>query len=216
LVSFLGALVIEPRLEASVMEPFCKKTRSPSFTAITSAFALPQTMDGGHDELAVLGLVLKVGHLAIRDQTDALGFEPGLQREDQGVILVVDGSLDARERFNAGKLEHEAVQVTLELNGAVPGLEGEGGGPHNQNSVSKNPGESQSVMQLAPNASSSARLSFSNSIRSCMENPIEVTGTFARRLSTSLASECDLCCSLNSTVSSNTVLPALFSEGIDL
>src|ERR1039458_4729659 len=36
LVSFLGALVIEPRLEASVMEPFCMKTRSPSFTAITS------------------------------------------------------------------------------------------------------------------------------------------------------------------------------------
>lgn len=33
------------------------------------------------------------------------------------------------------------------------------------------PGESQSVMQLAPNASSSALLSFSNSIRSCMENP---------------------------------------------
>src|ERR1035441_4536258 len=31
LVSFLGALVIEPRLEASVMEPFCKKTKSPSF-----------------------------------------------------------------------------------------------------------------------------------------------------------------------------------------
>ena len=36
LVSFAGALVIEPRLEASVMEPFCRKTRSPSFTAITS------------------------------------------------------------------------------------------------------------------------------------------------------------------------------------
>src|ERR1022692_1327166 len=85
-----------------------------------------------------------------------------------------------------------------------------------QNSVSKNPGESQSVMQLAANASSPAWLSFSNSIRSSMENPIEVTGTFARRLSTSLAIAFDLCRSLNSTVSSKTVLPSLCSEGIDL
>src|ERR1039458_2958888 len=34
LVSLAGALVMEPRLEASVMEPFCMKTRSPGFTAI--------------------------------------------------------------------------------------------------------------------------------------------------------------------------------------
>jgi hypothetical protein len=47
------------------MEPFCRKTRSPSFTAITFALALPQTMDAGHDELAVFGLVIEVGHLAI-------------------------------------------------------------------------------------------------------------------------------------------------------
>src|ERR1035438_8440820 len=38
LVSLRGAHVIDPRLEASVMEPFCKKTRSPSFTATTSLF----------------------------------------------------------------------------------------------------------------------------------------------------------------------------------
>ena len=80
----------------------------------------------------------------------------------------------------------------------------------------ENPGESQSVMQLAPNAFSSALLSFSNSSRSCMENPIDVTGTFARRRSTSLAIECALYFSLNSTVSSNTVLPSMFSEGIYL
>src|ERR1035437_7365496 len=36
LVNLAGALVIEPRLEASVMEPFCRKTRSPSSTAIRS------------------------------------------------------------------------------------------------------------------------------------------------------------------------------------
>jgi len=41
-----------------------------------------------------------------------------------------------------------------------------------QNSVSKNAGESQSVMQLAANMSSPAWLSFSSSIRSCMENPV--------------------------------------------
>ena len=36
LVKCGGALVIEPRLEASVMEPFCKKTRSSAPTATVS------------------------------------------------------------------------------------------------------------------------------------------------------------------------------------
>src|ERR1700736_4944582 len=36
LVSLGGALVIDPRLEASVMEPFCTKTTSPSLTPTTS------------------------------------------------------------------------------------------------------------------------------------------------------------------------------------
>src|ERR1022692_1016091 len=85
-----------------------------------------------------------------------------------------------------------------------------------QNAVSKKLGENQSVMQLAARRSSPAWLSFSNSIRSCMENPIEVTGTLARRQSTSLASEFARCFSLKATVSSNTVLPGWFSEGMDL
>ena len=42
--------------------------------------------------------------------------------------------------------------------------------PTNLRSVSKNSGESQSVMRLAANASSSAWLSLSNSIRSCPQN----------------------------------------------
>ena len=46
--------------------------------------------------------------------------------------------------------------------------------------------------------------------------PIDVTGTFARRLSTSLAIEFALYFSSNSTVSSKTVLPSFSSEGIDL
>ena len=66
------------------------------------AFALAQTMGTGDDELAVFGLVIEVCHLAVRDETDPLGFEPSLQRPDQGVVLVVDGSLDARQSFNAG------------------------------------------------------------------------------------------------------------------
>src|SRR5271165_4574443 len=36
LVSFLGALAIDPRLEASVMDAFCTMTISPLFTAIAS------------------------------------------------------------------------------------------------------------------------------------------------------------------------------------
>ena len=62
----------------------------------------------------------------------------------------------------------------------------------------------------------SAWLSFSSSRRSCMEKPIEATGTLARRLSTNLAIEFDTCLSLNSTVSAKTDLPGWFKEGIDL
>jgi len=41
-----------------------------------------------------------------------------------------DGPLDAGESLNARELEKEAPQVALELDGAMPGLEGEGGAPH--------------------------------------------------------------------------------------
>jgi hypothetical protein len=73
------------------------------------AFVPPQATDAGHDELAVFGLVIEVCHLAIRDQTDALGREPRLQGQNQRVVLVVEGSLDARKSFDAGKLGQEAV-----------------------------------------------------------------------------------------------------------
>jgi hypothetical protein len=59
-------------------------------------------------------------------------------------------------------------------------------------------------------------MSFSSSIRSLIENPIDFTGTFARRRSTSLAIECARYFSLNATVSSNTDFPWSVSEGIDL
>ena len=87
-------------------------------------------MDAGHREFAVLGFVIQVGYSAIRDQTDALCFEPGLQGQHQRVILVVNGALDARQRFNAGKLEQETVQVTPEFHGAMPGLERKSRDPH--------------------------------------------------------------------------------------
>ena len=178
------------------MEPFCMKTKSPSFTAITSSLPCRRQWMAVTVNCAVFDLVIEVRHAAIRDQTDTLRFEPGLQGQNQGVVLVVDGSLDAGKSFNAGKFQHETVQVALEFNGTVPGLEGESGGPHVPEFRLEERGESQSVMQVAARASSSAWLSFSNSMRSCIENPIEATGTFARRLSTSLAIACDLCCSI--------------------
>ena len=86
LVSFLGALVIEPRLEASVMEPFCKEDKVAVIHGNHFAFVPPQATDAGHDELAVFGLVIEVCHLAIRDQTDALGREPRVQGQKQRVV----------------------------------------------------------------------------------------------------------------------------------
>ena len=69
--------------------------------------------------------MIEVRHLAIRNQTHPLRFEPCLQGQNQGVLLVVDRSLDAGKRFNTGKLQQEAEQVALEFNGTVPRLEGE-------------------------------------------------------------------------------------------
>jgi hypothetical protein len=86
----------------------------------------------------------------------------------------------------------------------------------NQNSVSKKAGERWSVIRLAPSAASSALASASNSMRSCIENPIEATGTLARRLSTSRAIACGGGRSLKASVSSNTERPASVSDGIDL
>ena len=57
--------------------------------------------------------------------------------------------------------------------------------------------------------------SYQGTIAPTGDSTIQVTGTFARRRSTSLAMECGLCLSLNSTVSSKTDFPALFSDGID-
>lgn len=37
-INFLGALVIQLKLDASVLAPFCKRTKSSSLTAITSIF----------------------------------------------------------------------------------------------------------------------------------------------------------------------------------
>jgi len=85
-----------------------------------------------------------------------------------------------------------------------------------QNSDSKKSGDSQSVMRSPSSLASSAWLSRSSSVRSCMEKPMEVTGTFARRRSTSLAWALDGCSLLKATVSRNTVWPRVSREGIDL
>ena len=56
--------------------------------------------------------------------------EPSRQRPHDRIILIVDRTLDAGERFDAGEFAHEAMQVALELDRAVPGLKGEGRLPH--------------------------------------------------------------------------------------
>jgi len=116
--------------------------------------------DAGHNKLAVLGLVIEIGHLATDEQVDALGFEPCLQRQDEGIVLVVDGSLHTRKSFNAGKFQHEAEQITLELDGAMPGLKGERSGPH----VSLVDG-SLAQRRLSARADAAAAAVFSSSIQ---------------------------------------------------
>ena len=86
----------------------------------------------------------------------------------------------------------------------------------NQNSVWKKGGDRWSVMQLVPSVDSSALASLSSSTRSCIEKPIDATGTLARRLSTRRAIALETCLSLNSNVSSKTLRPGWVTDGIDL
>ena len=74
--------------------------------------------------------MIEFRHHTVSDQVDALGLEPGQQRKNQGIVLVVNGSFNACQRLDPGKLEHKPEQIAFELDGAVPGLKGKGGGPH--------------------------------------------------------------------------------------
>ena len=125
----------------------------------------------------------------------------------QRIELVVNSALDAGQGFDAGEFQHEAMQVTFEFHRAMPRLESKRGGPHVQKLVLKNAGDSQSVMRLVPSVASSASLSLSNSSLSSMVNPIDVTSTAQRFLSTRRAMACEICCSLNAMASSYTVRP---------
>ena len=84
----------------------------------------------GHDESAVVVPVIQPSHGAIRMDDYAAIDEPLLKRSHQRIILVVDRSLDAGERFDAGEFQQESVQIALEFGGAVPGQESERRRPH--------------------------------------------------------------------------------------
>lgn len=108
------------------------------------------------------------------------------------------------------------MQVAPELRRAMPGLKGESGGSHVPEFGFKKR-RRQPVGDAGRGQRSFVGLAqFQQFDAVRIEKPIDVTGTLARRLSTSLASECDLCRALNSTVSSNTDLPSCSTEGIDL
>jgi len=155
------------------------------------AFARPQAMQTGYCKLSIVSFVRDVCHFAVRNEVDALIGKPALQWDNQRVVLVVDRSLHSGERFNARELQQETQQVALELHGAVPGLKREGRGPHIPERRLEKAGR-KAVGDAARKLSSLVWLSFRSSRRSCMENPMEATGTFARRRSTSLAMEFDL------------------------
>ena len=90
----------------------------------------PPEFDRPDGQLAAFGLQVEVGDGAATLKIHAAVLQPGLKRADHRVVLIVDRALDAGERFDAAELLDEAVQVALELDGAVPGLERKGRGPH--------------------------------------------------------------------------------------
>ncbi|MHC2837483.1 hypothetical protein ACVINU_000417 [Bradyrhizobium diazoefficiens] len=71
-----------------------------------------------------------VGDGRAAHELHALPLQPVGKRLYDRVILVVDGTLDPGEGFDAREFAHEAVQIAPQLDRAVPGLEGESGLPH--------------------------------------------------------------------------------------
>ena len=63
LVSLAGAFVIEPRLEASVIEAFCKKTTIALVYRDPLTLSEPHTMETGYGELAVPRFMIQVRYL---------------------------------------------------------------------------------------------------------------------------------------------------------
>ena len=70
-----------------------------------------------------------VGDLDPVVELDAVGFQVGDQREDQGLVLVVLGELQRREVGQAADVVEEPLQIQLHLQGGVPFLKGKHGLP---------------------------------------------------------------------------------------
>ena len=79
---------------------------------------------------AAIGGEVDVDDLRRVLEDDAALLGPSHDRADDGVVLVVLRAPHARQRVDARQLLHEAQDVALELDRAVPVLEGEGGPPH--------------------------------------------------------------------------------------
>ena len=96
-----GARVIEPRLEASVIEAFWRNTKSSAPTATVSVAPPQRTVKAVAANLPSTPQDGEIRHAAAVADLDALLLEPALQRADQRIVLVEDRSLDAGERFDA-------------------------------------------------------------------------------------------------------------------
>ena len=75
-------------------------------------------------------LEMDVGHNGFCNEADALVVEPFRKRPHHRVILIIVGSHDALKAIEPLHHVHEAHEVALHLDGAVPGLERESRRPH--------------------------------------------------------------------------------------
>jgi hypothetical protein len=83
----------------------------------------------GAAAVGVLGEVNTCHPGSVLGADSAVG-QPLVDRADDGVVLVQPGATHAGQGVNAREFLGEAQQITLEFDGAVPILEGEGGAPH--------------------------------------------------------------------------------------
>ena len=72
----------------------------------------------------------EIGDAGIHFKNNPVIYKPFLQGAHHGVVLIINGAQYAFEAIKARNHMGKAYEITFELNGAMPRLEGESCAPH--------------------------------------------------------------------------------------
>jgi hypothetical protein len=116
---------MDPRLEASVIEPRVTITKSFLPTSTSLGETAPRADDAFYSLAVSLLRKDKIGNAGVQLESYPALLKPFLERTDHGVVLVEDRAHDPLEMVESGDHVRKPQQIASELDGAMPGLERE-------------------------------------------------------------------------------------------